>query len=69
VSTVAFLVGPALVLVGAWALVTAWDERRPRRLRLALGALLLAVVVTALGAAADSPSPAPSSGGRSSTGA
>ena len=66
-STAAFLVGPALVLVAAWALVTAWDERQPRRLRLALGALLLAVVVTALGVAADSaPSPATSSTSSSS---
>ena len=67
-STVAFLAGPAFVLLGAYAFLKAYDEKEPRLVRLGLGALLLAVVVTLLGMVADRPSPSPpaQTGGSSS---
>ena len=56
-SSVAFLAGPAFALLGAYALLKAYDEDERRLVRLGLGALLLAVAVTALGALADRPAP------------
>ena len=58
-STVAYLAVPVLVLIAAWALLTAYDERRPERLRLAVGVLLLAAVAVVVGVAADSHTRAP----------
>ena len=70
-STVAYLAVPVLVLVGVWALLTAYDEhpsdRRSEPVRLAVGALLLAAVAVVVGVAADSRAPAPAAGSTSSS--
>jgi hypothetical protein len=61
VASVGYLLCPVFLLLASWSLLRAYDERDRRLLRLGLGCLAAAVLVTAAGVAFDHPSPAPAS--------